>query len=76
MRCQALESGEFSSSLALEMAFIERQGLAAWITTDWNNNSFATENKFEQTITVNPSHDLVLVLAELVVGDREEVARV
>lgn len=69
IRCQVLESDEFSSSLALEMAFLERQGLAAWMVTEWSKLWVASESE-----VVEPSHDLILALADLVLGDREEIA--
>ena len=69
IRCQALESGELSRSLALEMAFLERQGLAAWMAADWSKLWAASESE-----VVESNHDLVLALADLVLGDREEVA--
>ena len=74
LRCQALEAGEPSSSLALEMAFIERQGLAAWIAADWNRFSATGENEVGETTLRQSSHDLVLALVELVIGDREASA--
>lgn len=74
MRCEALGAGELSSSLTLEKAFLERQGLMAWMAADWNRYSATCENKVGETTIMQPPHDLVLALVELVVGDREEVA--
>jgi hypothetical protein len=69
-----LEAGKLSSSLALEMAFIERQGLAAWLVADWNRFSATGENEVAEFPSRQPPQDLVLALVELVIGDREASA--
>jgi len=60
---------ELSGSQAFEMAFIERQGLAAWMAADWSNPSAA-----ENASTSHVLGDMVSVLADLVLGEREERA--
>jgi len=67
IRCQAMEATELSGSQAFEMAFIECQGLAAWIAADWSHPSAA-----ENASTPHLLGDLVPVLADLVLGEREE----
>jgi hypothetical protein len=69
LRCQALETGDASGPLALELAFIEREGLAAWMAVAWSEPPVARDPAL-----ADPSHDLVLALADLVLGDREEIA--
>ena len=69
IRCQAMEATELSGSQAFEMAFIECQGLAAWIAADWSHPSAA-----ENASTPHLLGDLVPVLADLVLGEREESA--
>jgi len=60
---------KLSGSQAFEMAFIERQGLAAWMAADWSNPSAA-----ENASTLQVLGDMVSVLADLVLGEREERA--
>jgi len=69
-----LESGDLSRPQALEMVFIERQGLAAWIAVDWNRFLDVNENEGGKVTPLHPPHDLVMALADLALGDREEIA--
>lgn len=68
IRCQALEATELSGSQAFEMAFIERQGLAAWMAAGWSDLSDCGEKGIG-----NADNELVPALADLVLGDREEI---
>jgi hypothetical protein len=67
LRRQALEAGEISHGNGLEQAFIERRGLAAWIS-----NVPPGATSVQMTETGTPSCDLILALAALVLGDRLE----
>jgi hypothetical protein len=42
LHSQALETSNNSAPYSLEMAFMERQGLAAWMDADWDKLSDAT----------------------------------
>jgi hypothetical protein len=77
LRRQVLESGDDPHPNGLELAFIERQGLAAWM-------EYGPDNLPPDAVSANlqmpgpgdaetPSHNLVLALADLVLGDRQEV---
>ena len=73
LRCQALEIGENSDCNGLEMAFIECRGLAAWIAyVPPDLSPGATMAGLQTSETENPGSDLILALAELVLGDRLE----
>jgi hypothetical protein len=73
LRCQALEPGKISNCNALEMAFIECQGLAAWIAYVPPGLSPGATWPDLQTIDAeNPDRDLILALADLVFGNRLE----
>jgi hypothetical protein len=73
LRCQALVAGDSSSPLALEVSFIERKGLAAWMAVDWSKPPVANDGICGAPATMDPSHDLVVALADLVLGNREEI---
>ena len=64
-----MEVTELSGSQAFEMAFIECQGLAAWMAADWSHPSAA-----ENASTPHLLGDLVSVLADLVLGEWKESA--
>lgn len=73
LRCQALETEEISKGNALEMAYIECRGLVAWIAYVLPCLSFVAASADLQTAeTENPGYDLILALADLVLGDRLE----
>jgi len=76
LRRQALEPGDDANPNGLELAFIERQGLAAWIDAGWNSPSSVNTLEGLQITTIHgpekSSVDLVLALADLVLGDRQE----
>jgi hypothetical protein len=76
LRRQVLESGDDPHPNGLELAFIERQGLAAWM-------AYGPDNLPPDAVSADlqmsgpgeagtPSHTLVLALADLVLGDRQE----
>jgi len=75
LRCQALEHSEASSSNSLAVAFIEHQGLAAWMKQSSCPVSGAATVDAQTQIQgkVEPAHsEWVMVLADLVLGDRQE----
>jgi hypothetical protein len=70
LRRQVLEPGEISSCNALEMAFIECRGMAAWLA--YVPPCLATGGTLVDGPTAeteSPGHDLILALADLVLGD-------
>jgi len=75
LRHQALESSQGApiAFQGLGVAFIERQGLAAWVAGPAENlvpvDGWTPERP--EAVTVPP--DLVLALVDLVLGDRKEV---
>ena len=76
LRCQVLESGDSPPLNGLELAFIERQGLAAWMAYGPDNlppDAVSADLQMSGPGEVEtPSHTLVLALADLVLGDRQE----
>lgn len=76
LRRQALESSGLSSRNGLERVFIERQGLTAWM--ERGPDSQAADAVSADTLAREPEpamplrRDLILALADLVVGDRQE----
>ncbi len=76
MRRQALEHGGSASQDYLEMALIERQGLAAWIMAGPTRVSSAAVLADALMPRLreaqSPPHDLVLALVDLVMSGREE----
>jgi len=76
LRRQVLESGDDPHPNGLELAFIQRQGLAAWL-------EYAPDNLPPGPVSVDlqtpgqgeaetPSRNLVLALTDLILGDRQE----
>ena len=75
LRRQALESQSPARRQGLELGFIERQGLAAWLAR-------GPEGLLDNTASLNsPTHaptegtsrgDLVLILTDLILGDPQE----
>lgn len=76
LRCQALESSGLSSRKGLELAFIERQGLTAWMERGPDSQTAdavsADPQAREPEQAVPLRRDLILALAALVVGDPQE----
>jgi hypothetical protein len=76
LRRQALESSGLSSRNGLELAFIERQGLTAWMERGPDSQSAdavsADTQAREPEQAVPLRRNLILALADLVVGDRQE----
>ena len=76
LRCQALESSGLSSRKGLELAFIERQGLTAWMERGPDSQTAdavsADPQAREPEQAMPRRRDLILALADLVVGDRQE----
>ena len=73
LRRHALEADEISSSTALEMAFIEYRGLVAWLTDKPPCLSpGALPADLQTAESENPDCDLILALADLVLGNRLE----
>jgi len=73
LRRQALEVGEISRGNALEMAFIEYRGLVAWLTDKPPCLSpDALSADLQTAESENPDCDLILALADLVLGNRLE----
>ncbi len=73
LRRQALEAGEISSGNALEMAFFEYRGLVAWLTYEPPCLSPGARSADLQTVATESAEcDLILALADLVLGDRLE----
>ena len=73
LRRHALDADEISSSIALEMAFIEYRGMAAWLTyvPPCLSPSAGSDNLKTAEIE-SGERDLIVVLADLVLGDRLE----
>lgn len=76
LRRQALGSLSLTSGDGLELGFIERQGLAAWLAR-------GSESLTNRTVSLNsptdapakahpPDRDLIVVLTDLLLGDRGE----
>lgn len=75
LRHLALETNgaEVSVSDRLELAFLERQGVAAWMEA-WLAGSIPTDiQEAEMREPLTTPDELVLALVDLVVGDRVEV---
>jgi len=73
LRRQALEAEEVSSGTALDMAFIEYRGLMAWLTDEPPCLSpGALPADLQTAESENPDCDLILALADLVLGNRLE----
>jgi len=75
LRQLALETqgAEVSVCDGLELAFLERQGVAVWMETRLAGSLPAVVQEVEMQEPVTPPDGLVLALADLVVGDRVEV---
>jgi hypothetical protein len=75
LRCQALEPSlqKDTMSKSVESAFIERQGLAAWVECDPESAVPVGEPTAEQQKAESSHRELVMVLTQFVIGDREEV---
>jgi hypothetical protein len=76
LRRQALEPGSGVCRTHAEVTFIERQGLAAWLAHAPDRPADGAESARPQTVQLvaaEPPHgDLISVLADLVLGDRQE----
>ena len=76
LRRQALASADRSGPGGAELAFIERWGLAAWVKGGLPRpvSSVAPEDRQTPALREDGSapRDLILVLAGLVLGDRQE----
>jgi hypothetical protein len=76
LRRQVLKSGDDPHPISLELAFIQRQGLAAWVEYGPDCLPGGAVSVDLQTPepgeAETPSHNLVLALADLVLGDRQE----
>ena len=76
LRRQALEVPNPAGSQGLELGFIERQGLAAWLARGPASFAASTASLDSPTDPSAEAHlphgDLVLVLTDLVMGDRQE----
>jgi hypothetical protein len=76
LRRQALEPGDSNEHNGLELAFIERWGLAAWIEGGLPfpvGSAKPTDGPTPALRETEPvPRDLVLALADLVLGDRQE----
>ena len=76
LRRQVLETGSGVRRTHAEVTFIERQGLAAWLahTLDCPADGAAPASpQTAQLVGAGPPHDdLIQVLADLVLGDRQE----
>lgn len=73
LRRQALEPGETTTCNGLELAFIERRGLAAWMAyVPPCPPPGAGSADLQIAETETPGCDLILALAALVLGDRLE----
>ncbi len=75
LRRQALEPLSPAGGQSLELGFIERQGLAAWLARGPEGllDSTASPNSPTHAPTEGaPRSDLVLVLTDLILGDRQE----
>ena len=75
LRQLALEAGgaEVSVPDRLELAFLERQGLAAWVEVRLAGSRPVDFQEVEMREPVSTPDELVLVLADLVLGSRQEV---
>lgn len=75
LRHLALEAGGRGVSVPdrLELAFLERQGLAAWVEVRLAGNRPADFQEAEMRESVSTPDGLVLALADLVLGSRQEV---
>lgn len=75
LRRQALEPSfqEAPNPKSVEAAFIERQGLAAWAECGPESAVLPGESTTEQPKAESSHRELVMVLAQFVIGDREEV---
>jgi hypothetical protein len=71
-----LEPSGLSSRNGLELAFIERQGLTAWMERGPDSQAAdavsADTQAREPEQAMSLRRDLILALADLVVGDRQE----
>jgi hypothetical protein len=74
LRRQALEPSLQKDSLhkSAESAIIERQGLVAWVERDPESAVPVGESTTRQQKAESSHHELVMVLTQFVVGDREE----
>ena len=73
LRRQALDTGKTTTGNGLELAFIERRGLAAWIEyVPPCPPPGAASVDLQIAETETPGYDLILALAALVLGDRLE----
>jgi hypothetical protein len=76
LRRQALETGSGVRHTHAEVTFIERQGLAAWLAHTPDRPADGAEPASPQTAQLveagPPRGDLIQVLADLVLGDRQE----
>jgi hypothetical protein len=76
LRRQALETGSGVRHTHAEVTFIERQGLAAWLAHPPDRPADGAEPASPQTAPLveagPPRRDLIQVLADLVLGDRQE----
>jgi len=75
LRRKALEpsSQEAPKPKSVEAAFIECQGLAAWAERSLESTVPVGEPTAEQHKAESSHHELVMVLTQFVIGDREEV---
>jgi hypothetical protein len=73
---QALESADRSGPSGLELACVERWGLAAWVEGGCPCLMRSVAPGDRQTPVLredeSPPHDLILALADLALGDRQE----
>lgn len=76
LRRQALESSGTPDRLGLELAFVERQGLAAWMEHGVDDPAVGADSADQQTCgsgeTEPLQRDLIVILADLVLGNRQE----
>jgi hypothetical protein len=79
LRRQALELGDRNCPADLEVAFIESQGLAAWIVAGPPGPSHTLIMPEEPLPKLpdsqSPPQDLVLALVDLILGDRSGGAK-
>lgn len=75
LRRQALEPrpADLPGHNRLELALIERQGLAAWAVHASKSAAPTDLQALELREAAPPPQDLVLALVDLVLGDRQEV---
>jgi hypothetical protein len=69
LRCQVLEDGKMSNDNALEMTIIECRGLAAWMSYVPPSTASAD---LQTAGSKSLERDLIVVLADLVLGDHLE----